>query len=93
MFDPTIYENLKVVAEGAVYDLDLKGELLILGRSDRVELASMSRAYAIRFRLPDKPEASAEFRLEADTYDLSAEILEKREAVPGCRLELFFNLP
>ena len=29
MFDPTIYDNIKVVLEGAVYDLDLEGKIII----------------------------------------------------------------
>ena len=33
MFDPTIYENLKVVFEGAVYDLDLDGHLTVGDRT------------------------------------------------------------
>ena len=39
MFDPTAYDNLKVILEGAVYDLDLSGELKIIERNDIVDLA------------------------------------------------------
>ncbi|UTW70295.1 hypothetical protein KHA80_06930 [Anaerobacillus sp. HL2] len=41
MFDPTIYENLKVVIEGEVYDHDMNGRILII-QIDIVDLATMS---------------------------------------------------
>ncbi|MDF2923411.1 MAG: hypothetical protein K0R57_2325 [Paenibacillaceae bacterium] len=51
MFDPTVYENLRVVLEGAVYDLDLAGTIRITAREDLVDLAAMSRCYRIAFTL------------------------------------------
>jgi hypothetical protein len=51
MFDPTIYDNLKVVLEGLVYDLDLQGKIEITNRSDLVDLARMSRTFSVRFQL------------------------------------------
>ncbi|WP_058304327.1 hypothetical protein [Gorillibacterium timonense] len=92
MFDPTIYENVKVVLEGAAYDLDSDGKVLISGRKDTVDLASMSRSYRIRFtrsHADEKPEA--ELTLSADSEDLAAEILELRDRTPGCRLQVSFS--
>lgn len=34
MFDPTAFDNMKVVIEGAIYDLDLDGEISIIDRND-----------------------------------------------------------
>ncbi|WP_435925574.1 hypothetical protein [Paenibacillus sp. DYY-L-2] len=90
MFDPTIFDNLKVVLEGAVYDLDLGGELQIIGRSDRIELAAMSRYYAIQFRVPGKHDAWAELRLWADTEDLAGEIMELANVTLGCQMQPVF---
>ncbi|MEF2967185.1 hypothetical protein V3851_15210 [Paenibacillus sp. M1] len=90
MFDPTIFENLKVVVEGAVYDLDFRGKLEIIGRTDRIELSVMSRYYAIQFSLPGQPDKWAELRLWADTEDLAGEILELNTVTLGCRMQPVF---
>lgn len=90
MFDPTIFENLKVVIEGAIYDLDLSGKILITGRVDRVDLAMMSREYRIQFRIQNGGKALAELRLFAGVADLAAEILEAKNEIPGCRIEVCF---
>lgn len=65
MFDPTAFENMKTVFEGAAYDLDLSGEAAIIGRNDIVDLAGMSRDYRITLTLPAWREASATVRLFA----------------------------
>jgi hypothetical protein len=88
MFDPTIYDNIKVVLEGAVYDLDLDGQILITRREDQVDLSSMSRTYAIEFaRKIDNP-SKAEINLHVHLSDLAAEILENPTAKPGCTLTI-----
>lgn len=92
MFDPTIYENMKVVIEGAVYDLDLAGEILVTNRSDRVELSTMSRSYGIQFKLLGLGDVMAELCLAAATEDLASEILEKTTMTPGCTLQIGFQM-
>lgn len=47
MFDPTAFDNLKVIVEGAVYDFDLHGDILVTDRKDMMDLASLSRIYHI----------------------------------------------
>lgn len=91
MFDPTIYENLKVVFEGAVYDLDLDGQIVVVHRADLIDLAAMSRSYAVRFRMKNG-RCLAEIRLSAGLIDLAGEKLEWRNALPGCKLEIVFSL-
>jgi len=93
MFDPTIFENLKVVLEGEVYDLDLSGQVQVVGRHDRIELSTMSRYYALRFCLPEKNEVHAELRLWAETADLASEILELDSHKPGCSMQPIFYIP
>ncbi|MEI0739291.1 hypothetical protein VQ056_26320 [Paenibacillus sp. JTLBN-2024] len=57
MFDPTIFENLKVALENQLYDLDnIDGLIRIIGRDDRLEMSVMSREFAIRFELAGRPE-------------------------------------
>ncbi|WP_134699758.1 hypothetical protein [Ammoniphilus sp. YIM 78166] len=93
MFDPTIYENLKVVLEGAVYDLDAAGVALVTNRVDRVDLATMSRLYSIQFREKEQAagQTEAEIQLSAQMQDLAAEILEQNEKYAGCGLEVVFQ--
>lgn len=91
MFDPTIFENLKVALENIIYDLDnLDGKVLVTGRSDRLDMAVMSREFNIRFDLVPATGVTAEIRLEAFLKDLAAEILEMSGDVPGCALSLRF---
>lgn len=90
VFDPTIYDNIKVVLEGAVYDYDLEGRIIITRREDRIDLSSMSRTFAIEFaRSADKP-SRAEIYLHVHLSDLAAEILENPNAKPGCTLLIKF---
>jgi hypothetical protein len=92
LFDPTIYENMKVIIEGAVYDLDLAGEILVTNRSDQVELSTMSRSYSIQFKLLGIGDTLTELYLSASTEDLSAEILENTTMNPGCTLQIGFQM-
>jgi len=82
MFDPTIFDNLKVVLEGLVYDHDLAGRIMITDRSDWIDLAKLSRSFRIRFRIrtPDDPvQATAEWadagQKEHDRHFIQAEIV------------------
>ncbi|MEX2104774.1 MAG: hypothetical protein WD907_05525, partial [Bacilli bacterium] len=98
MFDPTIYENLKVVIEGAVYDQDLNGVIHVSAREDLVDLASLSRRYSISFH---QKETSTEYpiiatiQLSAHILDLSSEILETADPDKelGCALNVLFRSP
>lgn len=93
MFDPTIYENIKVVIEGEVYEHDLNGEILIINRKDIVDLATMSRYYSITFQqLNISPVYRATIKLEASSNDLYGEILDKTEQ-NGCNLLLTIHAP
>ncbi|MEO3944597.1 hypothetical protein [Gorillibacterium sp. CAU 1737] len=92
MFDPTIFENIKVVLEGAAYDLDAEGLVRISGRNDVVDLAAMSRSYCLHFELHGQEEGpTAEISLSAGTEDLAAELLERKDRKPGCSLVLTFH--
>ena len=94
MFDPTIYDNLKVVFEGALYDLDSSGRVHVSGREDIVDLATMSRAFRMRVeKLAGRCKAQVE--LTSGLLDFAGELRRVRlaEEVPGCELRLCFQLP
>lgn len=92
LFDPSIYDNLKVAFENQLYDLDnLDARINITGRRDLLDMAVMSRTFAIRFALRDAPAIEAELRLEASLAELAAEIMALDSHKPGCRLTLKFH--
>lgn len=91
MFDPTIYENIKVVLEGEIYDVDLNGKILVTMRKDLVDLATMSRNFIIQFKLLESlKKIYAEINLIANTEDLANEILERNDAKSGCEIIIKF---
>lgn len=91
MFDPTVFENLKVAFENQLYDLDtLDRKIDIINRVDRLEMAVMSREFALRFTLPDRKDLSAEIQIKASLKDLADEILELKGETPACTLRLLF---
>ncbi len=93
MFDPVIFENLKVALENQLYDLDnLDRKIRITGRKDRLDLATMSREFALFFQLNGSGRVTSEVHLEAPLADLAAEILETKETAPGCWLTLRYHL-
>ncbi|MCP3738865.1 hypothetical protein [Rossellomorea sp. BNER] len=79
MFDPTAFDNLKVVLEGAVYDLELNGDLKIVNRKDLVDLASLSRTYSIYFHSCLHMDVHAKMELSAGLEELSGELLLKKK--------------
>ena len=94
MFDPTIFDNIKVVLEGEIYDLDLDGKIFVVQRKDLIDIAKMSREYRIRFsETMEDIVKTAEINLIADTKDLTLEILEIEddEDKPGCELIIQFQ--
>ena len=92
MFDPTIYENIKVVLEGEIYDIDLSGQIEVTKRRDLIDLAQMSRKFIIQFKLVNSiKENYAEIHLLAKTEDLAYEILEtSHNENPGCAITIKF---
>ena len=91
MYDPTIFDNLKVAFENQVYDLDnLANEITITNRIDRMDFAVMGREFTVEFTLVDLPEVTAEIVLEASLENTAAEIMELPGKNPGCALLLRF---
>lgn len=93
MFDPTVFENLKVAFENRLYDLDtLDRKIDITNRIDRLDMAVMSREFTLQFKLAERPEAFAEIQLTASLKELAAEILELKGEEPACTLRLRFHM-
>ncbi|MBU5355557.1 hypothetical protein ACN9MH_22155 [Paenibacillus silvae] len=93
MFDPTIYDNLKVAIENYIYDLDnLDERIHVTHRRDQLDMASMSRVFTLQFCLRENAGITAELVLKSALEDTAAEILETPGSQPGCGLELRFEL-
>lgn len=96
MFDPTAFENIKVVIEGDIYDRDLSGEIIVIDRNDWINAAKLSRKYEISFiKKGFKQELlSANMTLEAGLENLSAELLQNENAkqLAGCIVGISFRL-
>jgi hypothetical protein len=94
MFDPTAFDNIKVVIEGALYDLDLAGEIVITDRNDIVNMAKMSRSFDVHFQQYSTQQAAVTAKLEikADLINLAAELLPDSlsQKQAGCNIELQF---
>lgn len=75
MFDPTAFENMKVVMEGCLYDLDLSGDILVTDRNDWMNIAKLARKYEITFQLKSPEKISCTFVMEAGLSNLAAELL------------------
>ena len=98
MFDPTAFENMKVVLEGAVYDRDLIGDILVIGRDDMVNLSTMARKYKIELEMKETESpvpVTGGFELYASLENLSSELLQAglNEAYSGCAVDLFISIP
>ncbi|EWG09661.1 hypothetical protein [Cytobacillus firmus] len=96
MFDPTAFENMKVVMEGGFYDRDLSGEIRIVDRNDMINSAKMCRKYDITFadHAEGMPEILCTFIMEAGLDNLAAELLPqgKSKMLAGCRISVNFTI-
>ncbi|GKU79935.1 hypothetical protein [Paenibacillus sp. L3-i20] len=93
MFDPIVFDNLKVAFENQLYDLDtLDRTVDIIGRKDLLDMAVMSRESVLSFRLAGEERVIAEIVLSASLKDIAAEILEQQGMSPACGLTLRFYM-
>lgn len=91
MYDPTIFENLKVAFENHVYDLDnIERKIDIKNRVDQMDLSIIARTFKIEFTLADQSDITVEIILDASLEDLAGEILEVGKTNIGCTLALKF---
>lgn len=94
MFDPTAFENMKVVMEGALYDLDISGDIVITDRNDLINMAKMSRSYELTFELAEGNGRgiSAKISMKSQLGNLAAELLPDflPKNLAGCEIILQF---
>ncbi|SFB25723.1 MULTISPECIES: hypothetical protein [unclassified Bacillus (in: firmicutes)] len=95
MFDPTAFDNMKVVLEGTIYDLDIDGVINVIDRNDLMNLAKMSREFDVSFEMAGEKQFPivAKFHLKAKLENLASELLleAKNSSIAGCHLELSFS--
>jgi hypothetical protein len=93
--DPTIYDNLKVVLEGSIYDIDREGKILVVDRADLVDLASMQRYFRMGYVLTQAQERLVcEVEIHSQVRDFAAELQAMRliDEKPGVRVSLRFRV-
>ncbi|RFU65467.1 hypothetical protein [Peribacillus glennii] len=97
MFDPTAFENMKVVLEGALYDKEFSGEAVVTNRRDIVNLSSLSRQYEIEMALSKETPIRAGITLQANIENLASELLPdpgmEIQSKAGCIVSVSFTLP
>ncbi|MED3553537.1 hypothetical protein [Cytobacillus praedii] len=93
MFDPTAFENMKVVVDGAIYDEDLSGGITIIDRNDFLNTAKLSRKYEVSFISKEDNRVVCTFIMEAGLENLAAELLPSAhsELLSGCQLFVKFS--
>ncbi|TYR76541.1 hypothetical protein FZC79_06580 [Rossellomorea vietnamensis] len=91
MFDPTAYENLKVVLQGALYELELLGSLKVVNREDIVDLASLARRYSLTLCNPVKEDITVTVTLSAGAKEWNAEAFPEYGGEPGARLQVLYE--
>ncbi|MBM7703220.1 hypothetical protein [Metabacillus iocasae] len=89
MFDPIVFDNLKVIVEGEIYELDLSGEVSVVNREDFVDLARFTRTYHISFRQHSC--CIATLKLSTDLDNIHAELNPRRNEKPGCTVFIQFT--
>jgi uncharacterized protein (DUF2344 family) len=92
MFDPTAFDNVKFVLEGALYDLDLAGEIFVTDRNDIVNVAKLSRQMEIQVKKERDSNISCTILLRADIVNLAAELhpLVQSEKEAGCHFKMIY---
>ncbi|MGO0059282.1 hypothetical protein ACTID9_04560 [Brevibacillus fluminis] len=99
MFHPTVFDNLKVVLEGAVYDADFDNVIFVTGRSDLADLAAFHRSFQIEFCLADDvlidpaDKVMAHVKLKTSLADIASEQLEQSLTDHiGCTICITFKM-
>ena len=95
MYDPTAFDNIKVVLEGALYDLDLEGQLCVIDRNDIVNVAKLSRQLEMTVKKNRDNKSSCTVFLRADITNLAAELHPKLQSdkEAGCQIRMVFLIP
>ena len=90
MFDPTAYENFKIIVEGSVYDADFTGDIKVVNRAEIVDLSILSRNFEIQFQLVNNAEITAGIVVSSNIELLAGEIMLEDEKAAGAYIEIQF---
>ncbi|GIM46465.1 hypothetical protein DNHGIG_20140 [Collibacillus ludicampi] len=93
--DPTIFDNLKVVLEGSIYDIDRDGIIVVVDRADLVDLARMQRYFRMGYVLTEARDTiTCEVEINSQVRDFAAELQAMRlvDEKPGVRVSLCFRV-
>ena len=94
MFDPTAFENMRVIMEGIFYDKDLSGDISIVDRNDVINTAKLSRVFDLSYQLiaSSISKVTGRLTLEANLKNLAAELLPTfgSEKQAGCMVKIEF---
>ncbi|MBY6035738.1 hypothetical protein KUV80_03700 [Fictibacillus nanhaiensis] len=94
MYHPSVYDNLKVVLEGAVYDLDFSGAVEIINRKDIVDLAVIERKYSIDFIVAGISENfKGKLTLSTNLEKYATEKLQENPEAAGSMLAIHIETP
>ncbi|KAB7708980.1 hypothetical protein F9802_02250 [Bacillus aerolatus] len=91
MFDPSAFDNIKFIMQAEVYDRDLDGLIHIHSRTDKVDLASLSREASISFSLKESPQLRVTLFVQADLDKLAGELKQLPGAEPGVMLQITYT--
>jgi hypothetical protein len=94
VYHPSVYDNLKVVLEGAVYDLDFSGAIEIVNRKDLVDLAVIERNYSIDFLVSGISESfKGNLLLSTNLENYATEKLKDNPEAAGSKLSIHIETP
>ncbi|UOF89962.1 hypothetical protein LSG31_19165 [Fodinisporobacter ferrooxydans] len=93
MFDPTIFDNLKIVLEGELYDQERNGMIHLLGRNDWLDLASFRRSFQMQMFYVSLPEIQISIHLSSELKDFATELLKAvADERPGCIMQVILQM-
>jgi len=95
MFDPTAFDNIKVVLEGSIYDLDLAGDIIITNRNDLINIGKMDRTYNITYQLPSPNVITGDIQAQVEINSTLDEIYNewhRKKEWFGCTLTVTFQV-
>ncbi|MFL0362597.1 hypothetical protein [Bacillus sp. PK3_68] len=91
LFDPTAFDNIKFMIQAEIYDRDLAGLFHIHNRTDKMDLANLSREAAITFSLKENEQLKVSLTVEANLEKLAGELLPLPGAIPGVSLHILYS--
>lgn len=90
-FDPTAYENFKIIIEGSLYDADFTGDIKITNRSELIDLAILSRSFDMQFKLPKYDGLIGGIQIRASLKNLADEILFHNDSLAAAHIDVYFQ--